>query len=252
MKAIVSQIPALDKFVRVCDFLMLRNGATFSQIYQGLALPKSSTSTLLNVMVAHGLLRQENDRYLLGLRLYEFGNRAIEQFDIKKVALPVLTDLRDTTHLTCHLGVLEGNSAIYLAKLESPHAIIIRSWEGKRLSLHSSGLGKALLAWLPAETIDDLLPEGEQLPRYTESTIISKIALKDELAQIRQRGWAYDDEEDSPGVRCIAAPVRDHQGRVIAAISISGVLFQLPKENLASLAAVVGQACQALQNILSH
>jgi len=252
MKAIVSQIPALDKFVRVCDFLMLRNGATFSQIYQGLALPKSSTSTLLNVMVAHGLLRQENDRYLLGLRLYEFGNRAIEQFDIKKVALPVLTDLRDTTHLTCHLGVLEGNSAIYLAKLESPHAIIIRSWEGKRLSLHSSGLGKALLAWLPAETIDDLLPEGEQLPRYTESTITSKIALKNELAQIRQRGWAYDDEEDSPGVRCIAAPVRDHQGRVIAAISISGVLFQLPKENLASLAAVVGHACQALQNILSH
>ncbi|CFB71377.1 IclR family transcriptional regulator [Yersinia enterocolitica] len=117
MKAIVSQIPALDKFVRVCDFLMLRNGATFSQIYQGLALPKSSTSTLLNVMVAHGLLRQENDRYLLGLRLYEFGNRAIEQFDIKKVALPVLTDLRDTTHLTCHLGVLEGNSAIYLGKV---------------------------------------------------------------------------------------------------------------------------------------
>lgn len=109
-------------------------------------IAKSSTSSLLTGMVAHGLLRQEKDKYYLGLRLYELGNKAAEQYDIKKIALPVLEEIRDATGLTCHLGVLEGDSPIYLLKLESPQAIVIRSWEGKRLSLHSSGLGKVLIA----------------------------------------------------------------------------------------------------------
>lgn len=82
------------------------------------------------------------DKYYLGLRLYELGNKAAEQYDIKKIALPILEEIRDNTGLTCHLGVLEGDAPIYLLKVESPQAIVIRSWEGKRLSLHSSGLGR--------------------------------------------------------------------------------------------------------------
>ncbi len=244
MKTITSQVPALDKVVRVCDFLADQNGATFSQIYQGVGLPKSSTSSLLNGMVAHGLLRQEQDKYYLGLRLYEFGNKAVEQFDIKKIALPTLTKLRDTTNLTCHLGVLEGSTPIYIAKVESPQAIVIRSWEGKRLSLHSSGLGKVLMAWLPEHELDLLLPDEEELPRFTATTITTKTELKAQLAIIRQRGWAYDDEEDSLGVRCIAVPIRNKNGKVIAAVSVSGVTFQLPDDKRDTLAREILDICQ--------
>ena len=244
MKTITTQIPALDKVVRICDYLSDKNGATFSQIYQDVGIAKSSTSSLLNGMVAHGLLRQDADKYYLGLRLYEFGNKAVEQYDIKKIALPVLSDLRDKTNLTCHLGVLQGSSPIYLTKLESPQAIIIRSWEGKRLSLHSSGLGKALMAWLTDDEVDALLPDDQQLQRFTDTTITDKFKLKQALAEIRVKGWAYDDEEDSQGVRCIAVPVRNPQGKVIAAISMSGVAFQIPddkREHLASLVIEAGK-----------
>lgn len=85
--------------------------------------------------------------------------------------------LRDDTNLTCHLGVLQGSSPIYLTKLESPQAIVIRSWEGKRLSLHSSGLGKAIMAWLSPAEVDDLLGD-EQLPRFTDTTITDVNELK--------------------------------------------------------------------------
>lgn len=251
MKTITTQIPALDKVVRICDFLSDKNGATFSQIYQGVGIAKSSTSSLLNGMVAHGLLRQDNDKYYLGLRLYEFGNKAVEQYDIKKIALPVLTALRDKTNLTCHLGVLQGSSPIYLTKLESPQAIIIRSWEGKRLSLHSSGLGKALMAWLSDEEVDALLPDDKVLTHFTDTTITDINALKSELAEIRLRGWAYDNEEDSQGVRCIAAPIFNTQGKVIAAISVSGVAFQIPDDNREHLASVVREAGKQLSLYLN-
>lgn len=249
MMPVSTQVPALDKAVKVLDFLLSQPGATFSQIYQGTGLPKSSTSSLLASMVKLGLLRQEDDRFYLGLKLHEWGTSALEEFDIKALAMPVLTLLRDKTGLTCHLGVWEGTSAIYLAKLESPDAIIIRSRIGKKLSLYSSGLGKALMAWRSDEDVDQLLGDKDFIIR-TPSTILNKIALKEDLKIIRERGWSFDDEEDSVGVRCIAAPVFDKQNNAIAAISVSGVNFQLPEAKHLQLAALVQQAAQSLSELL--
>lgn len=250
MKKVTTSIPALDKIMRVFDYLLECDGATFTQIHQHSGIAKSSTSSLLNGMVAHGLLRQEKDKYYLGLRLYELGNKASEQYDIKKIALPILEEIRDSTGLTCHLGVLEGASPIYLLKLESPQAIVIRSWEGKRLSLHSSGLGKVLIAWLNSEEREELLPEDQLLPRFTETTITDINILKQELAGIRRRGWGYDNEEDCQGVRCIAVPVFNHQGKVVAALSASGVAFQIPDDKRESLATLMMDASRRLTHLL--
>lgn len=240
-----TSVPALDKTIRICNYLFNSPGATFSQIQQDLSLPKSSTSSLLNALTVHRILRQEKGRFYLGLKLYEWGNKSLEQFDIRNIALPVLEKVRDLTGLTCHLGVLEELSPIYILKLESHHPISIRTWEGKKLPLHSSGVGKALCAWLPVEKIDALLPT-EELPRYTETTITKKSALMEELARIRSRGWAYDNEEDCSGVFCIAAPVFDHNNNVIAAISVSGVQLQLPQEKIAEISTLIMKACREL------
>lgn len=163
--------------------------------------------------------------------MYEWGNRSLEQFDISKVARPVLEKLRDSTDLICHLGILDEVAPIYILKLESTQPIGIRTWVGKKLPLHSSGVGKALCAWLPQDVIDTLLPE-ETLPRFTQTTITRKSDLIQEFARIRERGWAFDNAEDSPGIYCIAAPVFNQTREVIAAISISGVEIQIPKEKL--------------------
>ncbi|EBB7288680.1 TPA: IclR family transcriptional regulator [Salmonella enterica subsp. enterica serovar Saintpaul] len=250
MKKITTSIPALDKIMRVFAYLLECDGATFTQIHQNSGIAKSSTSSLLNGMVEHGLLRQEKDKYYLGLRLYELGNKAAEQYDIKKIALPILEEIRDNTGLTCHLGVLEGDAPIYLLKVESPQAIVIRSWEGKRLSLHSSGLGKVLIAWLSGEELEELLPPDQILTRFTDTTITDVNILKQELAGIRRRGWGYDNEEDSLGVRCIAVPVFNTQGKVIAALSVSGVTFQIPDDKRESLATLMMDASRSLTRLI--
>ncbi len=245
MKALTTQTPAVDKAVRVLDYLSNRSGATFSQIYQDVGLPKSTASSLLTSLVAHGLLRLEKDRYFLGIRLYSLGQKAEEEFDIKRLAMEHLEQLRDATQLTCHLGVLDGASAIYLAKLESRGAIIVRSWVGKKLSLYSSGLGKALLAWLPDEEVDRLVPD-EKLKVFTETTIPTRTALKTELAEIKARGWSYDNAEDCIGVYCVAAPIFDAQSQVVAAISAVGVSFQMPLEQREKLAQQVIATTRAI------
>lgn len=242
-----TKTPAIDKAVQVFEFLSQHSGATFSQIYQGVNLPKSTTSSLLTSLISHGLLRQDKNKYYLGLRLYEFGNKAEESFDIKKLALEPLTQLRDMTKLTCHLGVLQGMSAIYLTKLESPGAIVVRSWAGKKLSLYSSGLGKALLAWQPAEEIDNLLPE-ENFQTYTATTIPNKTELKKELAQIREQGWAFDNAEESEAVSCIAAPIFNQDKKIIAAISLSGVSFQVCNNRMPQLIKMVLDTASAISN----
>lgn len=245
-----SQNPAIDKATRIFHFIANHEGATYSQIFQGLSLPQSSTSALLNSLVANGLLRQNDGKYYLGLVLYEFGNKAIEQFNIRELATAPLTYLRDKTNLACHLGILDGRSAIYLAKLESPNAITIRSWLGKRLSLHASGLGKVLLAWLPEQEIDQLLPD-EQLPQYTQNTIITRTDFKAELKTVRERGWAFDNEEDLEGITCIAVPVFDHHGKVVAAISTSGVRFQMPDDKIDTFAKYATEAANMLSSSIS-
>ncbi|OCG16030.1 IclR family transcriptional regulator [Gilliamella sp. App6-5] len=228
---ITTQAPAIDKATRIFHFIAKHDGATYTQIYQGLSLPQSSTSALLASLVTNGLLRQNEGKYFLGLVFYEFGNNAIKQFNIKDLATEPLLFLRDKTQLACHLGVLDGNSAIYLAKVESPSAIQVKSWLGRKLSLHSSALGKTLLAWEPEQRVDDLFP-NENLPIKTQNTITTKTAYKNELKKIREQGWAFDNAEDFDEVTCLAAPVYDKNGKVIAAISTSGVRFQMPNERI--------------------
>ncbi|WP_392560176.1 IclR family transcriptional regulator [Orbus mooreae] len=245
MNVISTQAPAIDKATRIFHFIADNGGSTYTQIYQGLSLPQSSTSALLASLVANGLLRQNEGKYFLGLVFYEFGNKSVAQFNIRDLAIEPLTQLRDKTNLTCHLGILDGNSAIYLVKVDSPNAITIKSWLGKRLSLHCSGLGKVLLAWLPEEQVDILLPD-EDLPAHTNTTITTRTAFKTQLAKVRQNGWAFDDGEDYEGITCIAVPVFDRNGRVIAAISASGVTFQMPKDKIDLLASYVIEAANQL------
>lgn len=240
-----TSVPAIDKTIRICNYLFSSPGATFSQIQQDLSLPKSSTSSLLNALTVHHILRQEKGRFYLGLKLYEWGNKSLEQFDIRHIALPILERVRNETGLTCHLGVLDERSPVYILKLESNHPIGIRSWEGKKLPLHSSAVGKALGAWLPEEKIDALLPD-ENLPRFTATTITRKSELLADFARIRSKGWAYDNEESCSGVFCIAAPVFDHKHHAIAAISVCGIQLQLPEERIAEISALIMSACRDL------
>ena len=250
MAILSTKTPAIDKAARIFHFIAERGSATYSEIHQNLGLPQSTTSALLASLTTHAFLRQKNGKYFLGLIFYELGNKSIQDVDLRELAEDSLIFLRDKTRLACHLGILDGTTGIYLAKKESQNAIIVRSWAGKRLSLHSSSLGKVLMAWLPESRIDALLP-AEPFPAFTRNTITSRQALKEELAQVRQQGWAFDNQEDVDDVTCIAAPVFDSQQTVVAALSLSGVRFQMPKEKIPDYAKDVMQAARMMSEKLS-
>lgn len=238
-------VPALHKAFAILELVSRSEGLGFTGIHKALDLPKSSTHQLLAALVDLGALQVEaGGGYVLGLKLCELGALAASQRTVERVAMDYLKDLSQEVGMTCHLGVLEGNDPIYLAKVEVQQDIKINTWVGKRLSLYRSSLGKALLAWQPPEDLERLLAAMEWVAK-TPKSLPDADAVRSHLALVRSRGWASDDEEDMLNVRCVAAPVFDRQGKVVAAISAVGTVLQIQPEDFPRLAtricAVAGQ-----------
>jgi DNA-binding IclR family transcriptional regulator len=245
-----SNVPAVARAFAILDLLAKEPGLSFTEIHTRLNLPKSSTHHLVAGLIDLGMLRQQDDGgFVLGLRLFEIAATATGQRRIDREAKPILSALAVSETLTCHLGVLEGHQAVYLARVESEQEIKINTWVGRRLSLNRSALGKVLLAWLPTADITALMSHIDWEPK-TPKTIVDAASLLAELEQVRKQGWAFDDEEDAVNIRCIAAPVRDGQGKVIAAISAVGTVLQIVDGRVAPLATKVLAAADRISEIL--
>lgn len=245
-------VPALVKADKVLDYISTKKSASFTQIHKDLGLAKSSVYSLLTTLEHFQFIRQTpTGEYSLGLRLFSLGNMAVEDFDLRTEARPLIANLAQNVQLTTHLGILQGTEGIYLIKEEIDHILKITSWEGKRIRLLSSGLGKILLAWLPEDVLEQILVESAMTPRTT-TTIVTPEAMKKELTLIRSRGWAYDNEEDGYGVRCVAAAVRGSSSEVLGAVSVCGTLHQIPADRIDRLAIDVMDACKYISETMGY
>ncbi|WP_308563260.1 IclR family transcriptional regulator [uncultured Klebsiella sp.] len=221
-----SKAPAAVRLVLILDYIASRGEASFTDICTDLAIPKSSVHHLLEVLTVAQLLRQRADgRYILGLRLFELGGLAVTNLDLRKDAISYMHELVNLTGLTCHLGILEGNNGFFLNKVESPKAIVKTSWEGKKIVFNRMALGKVLLAWLPPERIEELIADCSFTP-LTPRTITNKEEFLETLKKVKEQGWAIDDGEDIEEICCMAAPIFNGEGQVIAAIGINGMRSQ--------------------------
>ncbi|CAH2602233.1 IclR family transcriptional regulator [Rhodovastum atsumiense] len=247
-----SAAPALTKGFAILDLLAREPGLGFAAIRTKLGLPNSSCHHLISTLCQLGALQMLPDRgYVLGLRLLELGTVAAGQRPIERIALPALRRLAEDVQLTCHLGVMEGMAAIYLLKVEGQRQIRVNTWVGKRLSLHSSSLGKVLLAWLPEEEQAAILQRVEWVRRCA-NTVTDPVLFRAHLREVRARGWAFDDQEDAESIRCVAAPVRDMQGRVVAAISAVGTVLDIDTDRFAPLADRVAATAREISTDLGH
>lgn len=247
-----SVAPALQRGFAILDLIAREPGLGLVAIGERLALPNSSCHHLLTTLCQVGALQMHADRgYVLGLRLFELGALAANQRQVHELALPIVRQLAQEVELTCHLGVMEGAEAVYLLKVEGEREIRVNTWVGKRLSLHSSSLGKVLLAGLPPDELDAVLARLEWVAR-TPRSIVDAAAFRRHLDEVRRRGWAIDDEEDLPNIRCVAAPVNDARGRVVAAISAVGTVFDITPERFAPLAATLCARAREISATLGH
>jgi IclR family transcriptional regulator, KDG regulon repressor len=245
------QVPAVIRALDILEFLFNQKEATFTEIHTSLGIPKSSAYHILGTLISRGYVRFAGDssKCSLGLRLVELGTKSSSFIDIRTEALPVLRELVAKTKETCNLGILDNTEGVYIAKMEGSQSIRLNSWEGKRFLLHCTAMGKVLLAWQDEEKLAEILPKLK-LVRNTQNTITDLNKLSTQLRRVRKQGWALDDQENEDHIRCIGYPVLSFNGRILGAISISGLATRFDGKYLSKLTKEVQSTARRLSENL--
>lgn len=244
-------VQAVDRALQVLETLA-REGSPMmlSSISAELRLNISTVHRLLNALMDHGLVEQDyQGRYRLGIKAFEIGNRALYSLDIRSIARPSLNKLVDDFNETANLAILDKYEVVYLDQVESSNIIKMLARPGTRAPAYCTGAGKALLAYLDEGQLNNYLKDVPLLP-YTASTIIDPLQLRKELEQIRNQGFALDQGEREEGVRCVSAPIFNHENCVIAVISVSGPANRLPSDLMKGRMATA--VCVAAEEIARH
>jgi DNA-binding IclR family transcriptional regulator len=231
-------LKSLLKVVSILDaFSPSRRSMSLAEISTATGFPRSTAHRLAASLRDVGLLDQDGhrDRYRLGLKLFELGNTVLANMDLHREARPVVDALSQVTGHLVHLAVFDGQQAIVVHRVSADSGTPLTLIEAA--PVHCTSVGKAILAFQPAAKIDAVVAGG--LKRFTDSTITDGRRLKSELKAIRGRGYAIDEGEHQPGIRCIGAPVHDRTGRVVAGLSVSGPARRLKRDHVAELAKIV-------------
>ena len=205
---------------------------SLGEIAEHEGIHKSTALRLLQTLEARGFARRDAEgRYTVGFRMVELSQRAVDSLDIIAIAHPRLVALSRELGHTFHLGQLEGNEVIYVDKIEGAGAVRMYSRVGGSAIVHTSGVAKAIVAYLEEPRYSHLL-EGLALTRYTSTTVTSTAEFQAELERTRQRGWAEDNCEFEEAINCVAVPVRNSRGLVRHAISFTALRALVPLETL--------------------
>lgn len=235
--------------------LFLTSSAELSvkEISLELALSKSTVHGILKTLEHRGYLEQNpNDlKYRLGMKLFELGIAVENQLDVGKIARPIIESLVSELKETVHLVVLQRDEVIYIEKVEGPQTLRISSQVGKRAPIHCTGVGKAILAFQGNEEIDRILSMTPLEP-YTEYTLTDKEEIKKQLKTIQQQGFSVDDEEIELGLRCVAAPIFNHQGKAIASVSCAAPTMRLEDEQLSKVIQGIKQAALEISKCMGY
>ena len=206
-----------------------------SDLARRLGIAKSTAHRLAVTLVSEGLLEQDrgSGKYRLGVALFRLGALVRQRMEVSNEARPFLYDLRETINESVHLAILDGIQIMYVYHLESTHAIRMRSDLGVRKPAYLTAEGQAMLAFAPPELVEQVIAAG--LAPRTPKTIITADKFQKTLAVVRQRGCAIEDEESELGMVCVAAPIRDDAGAVVAAVGIAGPVTRLSKRSVATI-----------------
>ncbi|MFY4776527.1 IclR family transcriptional regulator [Metabacillus sp. RGM 3146] len=247
-------IQSVDRALQILDlFDEYTTELKITEISELMNLHKSTVHSLLKTLQKKGYIRQneENGKYALGMKLFERGNYIIQSLDIRQVAKKYLLDLSLATGQTTHLAIMDGKEGVYMDKMEGSKAVILYSRIGRRISLHCSAVGKALIAFNPSEDIKKLLKDYVYY-KQTENTITNEVDFMGELEKVRNEGYSIDDQENEPGVRCVAVPIRNYKNQVIAAISISTLAASVDDHQLNEFIEMLKQACSEISEQMGY
>lgn len=247
-----SILKTLDKSLLVLEYMAKKKCELgVRELSTILKINKSTTFRILNTLVTHRFVikNQENSKYRLGFACLELSNSALQSTNIRDSAHNFLIELRNSTTETVNLVILDEGMGVYIDRIESVHRIRMVSSIGTREVLHCTGVGKALLAYLPELELDNIINK-HGLEKKTKNTITDKDELKKHLNLIKAQGYSIDDEEGEEGIKCVGAPIFDNDGKVIASISVSLPSYRWNSELADKFAYEVKETAKNISNSL--
>lgn len=233
--------------MRVLAVVAARDGLSLSEIAETAALPASTVYRMLTTLQAHGMVEFDADDQLwsVGVEAYRTGSAFLRRRKLADRARPFMQQLVDEIGETANLGVVEDDFVVFVGQVETHQAIRAFFRPGSRSPFHASGIGKAILAFLHGDRVAAVARRAG-LEAFTPKTLSTLPALGEDLALVRRRGWALDDEERHPGMRCVAAPIFNEFGEPVAGISISGPTVRVTVERLAEIGPAVAAVAHAI------
>jgi transcriptional regulator, IclR family len=216
-----SPVQATATAFRIIEALRQRGGAGVSELAAALEMPTSTVHDHLRTLEAAEYLTSDAGVYHVGVRFLELGEQARGRMKIHRVAKPEVDELAAETGEHANLMIEEHGHGVFLYKAQGDDAVQLDTHAGMRVPLHTTALGKAILAHSPTAAVDAIV-DRHGLQQVTDKTITTREALDAELETVRRQGFAFDDEERVKGMRCVAAPVIDAEGTVVGAVSVSG------------------------------
>src|SRR3954462_2613589 len=235
------RVQSLDRALDLLEALASADELGVSEIASRTGLVPSTAHRLLGTLVARGYAAQspKSGRYLLGYKLLELTSGLQDRLGrLRTAARPHLEAIQRETGETTNLVVLDGREVVYVDSVSGTRSVRLFTEIGRAIPAHTSGAGKALLAWRDPKDIEALLG-GAPLPPATAKTLTTLEALQDDFVRIRRRGYSTDNEEHELGVACVATPILDHAGLPLAAISVSGPITRVLHPDTADLAGIL-------------
>jgi IclR family transcriptional regulator, KDG regulon repressor len=227
------------------------SGLGLSELARAVGLPKPTAYRIIATLEGRGYLSRNPDgHYQMTRKLFDLQQNESEEQALMRLAPKLMEKLVASCRETVNLGILDAGEVVVISTLESPQSIRMTSKVGNRRYLHSTALGKILLSGLSEKEVDRHI-RIHGLPKLMPKTITTRHALSNQLALVRKQGYAVDNEENEPGGRCIAAPILGHDGRVLAALSISAPIFRMEMSRARSLVPELTDACQLISRSLS-
>lgn len=243
-------VQALDRAVVLLRALAREGKATLSDLAAQTEMPPSSAHRLLATLAAHGLVEfaDATQEWMIGVEAFRIGSAFVQRSNLVDVSREVMRRLVDETGETANLAIADDGEVVFLSQVDTQNPIRAFFRAGTRVHMHSSGIGKALLAEFAPRRVEQIVAL-RGLPAFTAKTLSTPDALRADLEETRRRGWSLDDEERFDGMRCIAAPIFNAYGEPVAGVSISGPAVRFGDRALAGLGARVRRAADDITRL---
>ncbi len=245
----------IPNLVKTCEILKILadrpEGISAAEMESLLRIPKTTAFRILKTLCYQNMVEKKGSLFFSGSNLIRIGLSSLRSLEVRSLSIPILSELADETGFTAHLAVSTSNQSLILEVHDSPNPVRVASRPGSIVPLYCSSTGKVFLAYQYEDKLEDYFSTGP-FEKFTNNTIVALPEMKKEIEQIKKNGYAVDDREFYKDVYCLAAPVRDSQAQIVAAIGVTGPSTHFTCEDQAGIGQLVKKAAAKLSSVLGH